>query len=91
MQKIDKSWQLGTKTVIKSGDRLLDIRQLSELEGILENIGLTLDIIITRRRQTAVAVASAGYSVKQESSLVTFSDTKKKKKKKIKLSQNLYT
>ncbi|WP_330204470.1 septum site-determining protein MinC [Cyanobacterium sp. Dongsha4] len=80
LQKIDKSWQLGTKTTIKSGDRLLDTRQLNELKGILENIGLTLDIIITRRRQTAVAVASAGYSVKQESSLPIFNDTKEDKK-----------
>lgn len=69
LQKIDKSWQSGTKAKIKSGDRLLDIRQLNELKSILEQIGLTLDTIITRRRQTAVAVASAGYSVTQESSL----------------------
>lgn len=80
LQKIDKSWQLGTKAKIKSGDRLLDTRQLNELKAILEQIGLTLDTIITRRRQTAVAVASAGYSVKQESSLPDLLDSQEGEK-----------
>ncbi len=80
LQKIDKSWQLGTKSTIKSGDRLLDTRQLNELKAILEQIGLTLDIIITYRRQTAVAVASAGYSVKQESSLPNLLDSEEGEK-----------
>lgn len=66
LQKIDKSWQLGTKAHLQSYDRLLDTRQISELKEILEQIGLTLDLIITRRRQTAVAASSAGYSVQQE-------------------------
>lgn len=71
LQKIDKSWQLGTKAHLQSQDRLLDTRQISELKTILEQIGLTLDLIITRRRQTAVAASSAGYSVQQE----TLTDT----------------
>ncbi len=66
LQKIDKSWQLGTKAHLQSNDRLLDTRQISELKSILEQIGLILDLIITRRRQTAVAASSAGYSVQQE-------------------------
>ncbi|MBL1210168.1 septum site-determining protein MinC [Geminocystis sp. GBBB08] len=66
LQKIDKSWSLGTKTHLQSYDRLLDTRQISELKGIFEQIGLSLDLIITRRRQTAVAASSAGYSVQQE-------------------------
>lgn len=66
LQKIDKSWQLGTKAHLQAFDRLLDTRQISELKSILEQIGLTLNLIITRRRQTAVAASSAGYSVQQE-------------------------
>jgi septum site-determining protein MinC len=66
LQKIDKSWQLGTKAHLQSHDRLLDTRQISELKEIFSQIGLTLDLIITRRRQTAVAASSAGYSVQQE-------------------------
>ncbi|MGI0481436.1 septum site-determining protein MinC [Geminocystis sp. CENA526] len=66
LQKIDQSWQLGTKTHLQSGDRLLDTRQIAQLKTILEQIGLTLSLIITRRRQTAVAASSAGYSVQQE-------------------------
>ena len=68
LQKIDRSWQSGTKAQIQSQDRLLDTRQLNELENILEQVDLTIDLIITRRRQTAVAAASAGYSVQQDSS-----------------------
>lgn len=66
LQKIDKSWQWGTKAHLQSQDRLLDTRQISELKAILEQIGLTIDLILTRRRQTAVAASSAGYSVQQE-------------------------
>jgi septum site-determining protein MinC len=74
LQKIDKSWQLKTKAHLQSQDRLLDTRQINELETILEEIGLTLDLIITRRRQTAVAASSAGYSVQQEMLSETFID-----------------
>ena len=69
LRKIDRSWQKGTKAQIDSQDSLLDTRQLNELENILEQVGLKVELIVTRRRQTAVAAASAGYSVKQESSV----------------------
>ena len=71
LQKIDRTWQSGTKVQIQSLDRLLDTRQLNELENILEQVGLKVDLIITRRRQTAVAAASAGYSIQQDSSIVS--------------------
>lgn len=74
--KIDTSWQLGTNAQINSNDRLLDTRQLNELKTILEQIGLNLNLIVTRRRQTAVAAASAGYSVQQESSLIKLKEEK---------------
>ena len=67
LSKIERSWHTGTKTRIVSQDFLLDTRQINELENILEQAGLILDLIVTRRRQTAVAAASAGYSVQQES------------------------
>lgn len=71
LSKIDKSWQTGTKVQIQCYDRLLDTRQLNELENILEQVGLNIDVILTRRRQTAVAAASAGYSVQQKYALIT--------------------
>jgi septum site-determining protein MinC len=71
LSKMDKSWQIGTKVKIECHDRLLDTRQLNELENILEQVGLTIDVIITRRRQTAVAAASAGYSVQQKYAPIT--------------------
>ena len=75
LRKIERSWQVGTKVQINSQDRLLDTRQLNELENILEKVGLVVELIITRRRQTAVAAASSGYSVQQESPLVQTSSS----------------
>ncbi len=72
LQKIEKSWQPETKVHLDSQDRLLDIRQLRELNQIFVQENLKLDLVITKRRQTAVTVASAGYSVKQESSIPLF-------------------
>jgi septum site-determining protein MinC len=48
-------------------DRLLDGRQLQALSEIFQESGLQLCCIYTSRRQTAVAAATAGYSVHQES------------------------
>ena len=70
LQKIDRSWVFGTKVWLESQDTLLDTRQLNELENILEQVGLIIDTIVTHRRQTAVAAASAGYSVQQKYSLL---------------------
>ncbi|HIK36684.1 MAG: septum site-determining protein MinC [Geminocystis sp.] len=66
LQKIEKSWQPGTKTQLQTQGRLLDRRQLNELKTILEQVGLELELVITKRRQTAVAAASSGYSVIQD-------------------------
>ena len=75
LSKIDKSWQQGTKVKIQCHNQLLDTRQLSELENILEQVGLVIDVIITRRRNTAVTAASAGYSVEQKYTPIATEDS----------------
>ncbi|AUC61908.1 septum site-determining protein MinC [Cyanobacterium sp. HL-69] len=72
LQKMDKSWLPETKAHLDSGDKLLDTRQIRELDEILEQNQLKLDLVIAQRRQTAVAAASAGYSVKQNPSISLF-------------------
>jgi septum site-determining protein MinC len=72
LQKIEKSWQPETKIHLDTQDRLLDVRQLAELKQIFEKEQLKLDLVITKRRQTAVFMASAGYSVQQESNITLF-------------------
>lgn len=67
LRKIEKSWQPNTKVHLQTQDRLLDTRQIQDLNSIFGSVKLRLDLVITKRRQTAVAAASAGYSVQQES------------------------
>lgn len=67
LHKIDKSWLPKTKVHLQTQDRLLDTRQLQDLNAILSQVQLKLYLVITTRRQTAVAAASMGYSVQQES------------------------
>jgi septum site-determining protein MinC len=59
-------WSQGTPTHLAAQDRLLDGRQLQAIAEILHEFGLQLECIRTSRRQTAVAAATAGYSVQQE-------------------------
>ncbi|MBP0001889.1 MAG: septum site-determining protein MinC [Cyanobacteria bacterium SID2] len=61
----DRSWQPNTRVHLVAGDRLLDSRQLQELDEALTEAELQLERVLTRRRQTAVAAATAGYSVEQ--------------------------
>lgn len=63
----DRFWQPQTPVKLIAGDRLLDSRQLQELEEALADAQLRLDCVATQRRQTAVAAATAGYSVEQVS------------------------
>lgn len=72
LQKMDKSWLPDTKAHLESADKLLDTRQIRELDEILEQNQLKLDLVVTQRRQTAVAAASAGYSVRQNPSISLF-------------------
>ncbi|WP_017662451.1 septum site-determining protein MinC [Baaleninema simplex] len=65
LQASDRSWQPNTRVRVVAGDRLLDSRQLQELDDALSQAQLKLERVFTRRRQTAVAAATAGYSVEQ--------------------------
>ena len=63
----EKFWEPQTSVTLKARDRLLDTSQLSAIAQALSQVELSLTNIETTRRQTAVAAASAGYSVTQPS------------------------
>jgi septum site-determining protein MinC len=65
----DRFWQSNTPVHLIARDRLLDGRQLQDVEEVLSEAGLQLKRIYTSRRQTAVAAATSGYSVEQHSTL----------------------
>ena len=67
LQTKEQSWQVGTKVCLVAKDRLLDARQLQTIAETLNDVKLSLEIISTNRRQTAVAAATSGYSVQQTS------------------------
>ena len=48
-----------------AGNHLLDVRQLQELAKMLGEHQMLLKSVSTSRRQTAIASATAGYSVEQ--------------------------
>jgi len=62
----DRFWQPEIKVHLLAQDRLLDVRQLQTISKALRQGTLNLERVITNRRQTAVAAASAGYSVEQQ-------------------------
>jgi septum site-determining protein MinC len=59
-------WQPLTPVQLYAQDRLLDARQLQIIADALGDVQLRLHNIHTSRRQTAVAAATAGYSVQQQ-------------------------
>jgi septum site-determining protein MinC len=63
----EHSWRSGTAVYLNAQDRLLDGRQLQAIAEALGEADLQLKWIGTSRRQTAVAGATAGYSVEQTS------------------------
>lgn len=63
----DRFWQPDTTVHLIARDRLLDARQLQQLADALLEAQLHLKRVYTSRRQTAVAAATAGYSVEQQS------------------------
>ncbi|MEO0538412.1 MAG: septum site-determining protein MinC [Cyanobacteria bacterium P01_A01_bin.123] len=65
----DRFWQPQTVVHLVARDRLLDARQLQSLAEALEGADLQLKRVYTSRRQTAVAAATAGYSVEQQAAL----------------------
>ncbi len=63
----ERFWQPNTPVHLLARDRLLDARQLQEVADVLAEAKLFLKRVYTSRRQTAVAAATAGYSVEQHS------------------------
>ncbi len=66
LQGGDRFWQPGTLVHLQARDRLLDARQLQDIAEAFTEVQLELKRIHTSRRQTAVAAATAGYSVDQQ-------------------------
>ncbi|ACK67319.1 septum site-determining protein MinC [Rippkaea orientalis PCC 8801] len=60
------TWTAGTTVYLLAQNCLLDSRQLHSIGEIIDTFDLKLTCIRTSRRQTAVAAATAGYSVEQE-------------------------
>ena len=61
-----RSWDPNTPVRILANDRLLDTIQIQELADILLQSNLRLKRFYTKRRQTAVAVVTCGFSVEQQ-------------------------
>ncbi len=60
-----RTWAANTPVRIMAGSRLLDTTQVQELVTVLQQANLRLKRLYTSRRQTAVAVATSGFSVEQ--------------------------
>lgn len=61
----EQFWQSGALVCLQAGNRLFDASNLSAIAQALSEVQLTLYCVETTRRQTAVAAATAGYSVRQ--------------------------
>jgi septum site-determining protein MinC len=62
-------WQPLTAVHLIAYDRLLDARQLQSIADALGDVSLQLQLVETSRRQTAVAAATEGYSITQQSTI----------------------
>lgn len=62
----ERFWQQNTPVYLIARDRLLDVRQLQSMADALTEAQLPLKRVYTSRRQTAVAAATAGFSVEQQ-------------------------
>ncbi len=69
LQTKEQSWQIDTKVCLVAQDRLLDARQLQTIAETLDDAQLSLSVVSTNRRQTAVVAAGSGYSVEQNDSV----------------------
>ena len=70
----ERFFQPNTTVHLIARNRLLDNRQLQDLDELLQTAQLRLKRIYTQRRQTAVAAATAGYSVDQQTKLDLLND-----------------
>lgn len=75
LQSGERFWQPETTVHLIARDRLLDGRQLHEISDALSEVQLRLKRVHTSRRQTAVAAATAGYSVEQQAAIAQLSQT----------------
>jgi septum site-determining protein MinC len=66
LQAGKRFWQPLATVHLIANDRLLDARQLQGINDALTEASLQLQLVATSRRQTAVAAATAGYSVTQQ-------------------------
>ncbi|NEQ49217.1 MAG: septum site-determining protein MinC [Leptolyngbya sp. SIO3F4] len=71
----DRFFQPNTTVHLIARDRLLDSRQLQEIDDLLQTAQLRMRRIYTQRRQTAVAAATAGYSIEQQVNLEHLNDS----------------
>lgn len=71
----ERFWQPGTTVHLIARDRLLDGRQLQMIADSLAEFQLQLKRVFTSRRQTAVAAATAGYSVDQDPTIAHLNQT----------------
>jgi septum site-determining protein MinC len=69
LQAGKRFWQPLAIVHLIANDRLLDARQLQAIDDALADVALQLQLVATSRRQTAVAAATAGYSVTQQSAI----------------------
>lgn len=69
----ERFWQPNTPVYLLARDRLLDARQLQAIADALTDAQLQLKRVYTSRRQTAVAAATAGFSVEQQLPVVHLS------------------
>jgi septum site-determining protein MinC len=70
-----KLWPPNTVAYLVANDRLLDHRQLEQLDAALSEANLQLKRVFTSRRQTAIAAVTAGYSVDQQSPTLALAST----------------
>lgn len=71
----ERFWQPNTPVYLIGRDRLLDARQLQAISDALTDAQLHLKRVYTSRRQTAVAAATAGFSVEQQLPIVHLNST----------------
>ena len=75
----ERFWQPKTEVELMAFARLLDTRQLQDIAEALLEVELKLEKVSTSRRQTAVAAATVGYSVEQQSPLANLNQTSMEK------------
>jgi septum site-determining protein MinC len=69
LQGSRRFWQPLANVHLIAHDRLIDGRQLQAINDALLEVQLQLQLVATSRRQTAVAAATAGYSVTQQTKI----------------------